>query len=257
MIKKATFRFYEELNDFLPPEKKKTSFDYGFKGKPSIKDAIESVGVPHTEVDLILVNGNSVTFFYHLQDGDRVSVYPVFESLDISSVTHLRAKPLREPKFILDVHLGKLTKYLRMLGFDTLYKNNYHDSEIVTIARIEKRTILSRDIELFKIGVITHGYWIRSTQPEEQLKEVICRFDLFSAIKPFYRCIACNGSIQEIPKASVLDKLKPRTRLYYDDFFQCMTCEKIYWKGSHYHDMKKFIGNLKKFISSQDEEDLL
>ncbi len=245
MSKRATFRFYEELNDFLPEHKKKTLFLYDFEGNPSVKDAIEAIGVPHTEVDLILVNSKSVMFSYHLQDGDMISVYPVFESLDISDVTHLRDKPLREPKYVLDVHLGKLAKYLRMLGFDTLYENNYEDTEIIEIAKNQNRIILTRDVSILKNKTVTHGYWIRSQYPKKQLEEVIVRFDLFSNIKPFYRCLVCNGILTKTKKESINNKLQPKTKQYYDEFYQCKSCEKVYWKGSHYYKMKNFIESLR------------
>ncbi len=246
MLKSANFRFYEELNDFLSTAKKKSLFSYNFEGSPSVKDAVGAIGVPHTEIDLILVNGKSVDFSHRLQNEDIISVYPVFESMDISNVTHLREKPLRESKFILDVHLGKLARYLRMIGFDTLYENNYEDSKIVKIAKDEKRIILTRDVELLKIKTITHGYWVRSKDPVKQLNEIVLRFDLFSNIKTFYRCITCNGIIKKTTKESVLDKLQPKTKLYYNDFYQCISCEKVYWKGSHYYKMKSFINNLKE-----------
>src|SRR3989338_9144205 len=116
-MSRAHFRFYEELNDFLPPERRKTTFTREFRNRASVKDMIEALGVPHTEVDLILVNGASVDFSYLVQDGDRISVYPMFESFDIRPLVHLRPRPLREPKFVLDTHLGKLAVYLRLLGF--------------------------------------------------------------------------------------------------------------------------------------------
>jgi hypothetical protein len=137
----ASFRFYAELNDFLPRAQRHTTFPYHFTGTPAVKDAIEAAGVPHPEVDLILVNGMSVAFDYPLRDGDRVAVYPVFESFDISPIVHLRPQPLRETKFILDVHLGKLAKHLRMLGFDTLYRNDYQDPDIIATALRERRII--------------------------------------------------------------------------------------------------------------------
>lgn len=181
--KAAQFRFYEELNDFLSFDKKKTPFSYQFDGAPSIRDVIEAIGVPHTEVDLILVNGTSVGFDYLLVHEDRVSVYPVFESLDISPIVRLRKKPLRKSAFILDVHLGRIARSLRMLGFDALYKNDYEYSEIISISVKEKRIILTRDHGILKGKGVTHGYWIRSTRPEEQIQEVLSRFDLFSQIK--------------------------------------------------------------------------
>ena len=118
---KIFLRFYEELNDFLPEEKRKKRFLHQYIDRTSVKDLIESLGVPHTEIDLILVNGKSVSFKYLINDGDDISVYPVFESIDITGLQHLRPKPLRDPKFIADVHLGRLARYLRMLGFDTLF----------------------------------------------------------------------------------------------------------------------------------------
>jgi uncharacterized protein with PIN domain len=239
--KSATFRFYEELNDFLPPEKRKVDFEHYFEGKPAIKDIIEAIGIPHTEVDMILVDGNSVGFDYQLQDGDRVSVYPVFESFDISAVSRVRRTPLREPRFILDVHLGKLSRQLRLLGFDTLYSNVFEDEEIVNISVQENRLILTRDRGLLKNKRVTHGYWLRSHLPELQVQEVIRQFDLFSLFKPFTRCLECNGKIVPVPKEKVTDQLPPNTRKYYRDFYQCLDCRKIYWKGSHYQKMVSFL----------------
>ncbi|MBU4209202.1 MAG: Mut7-C ubiquitin/RNAse domain-containing protein [Proteobacteria bacterium] len=183
----AWFRFYEELNDFLSADKRKIAFAYKLSGSPSVKDVIEAVGVPHTEVDLILINGNSVKFDHILSHGDHISVYPVFENFDISHVTRLRPEPLRETRFIVDVHLGRLSRLLRMLGFDTLYKNNYKNEEIITEALTQKRIILTRDPGLLKNRSITHGYLIRGTDPHEQAQEVIQRFDLYSQAKPFIR----------------------------------------------------------------------
>ena len=244
MTNMADFRFYEELNDFLPEAKRKTAFSVIFKGNPAVKDTIESIGVPHTEIDLILVNSKSVDFSYQLKNGDRVSVYPVFESLDISNAAHLRAKPLRRIKFILDVHLGKLAGYLRMLGFDTLYRNDYPDSRIISISGAEKRIILTRDIGMLKIKEVTHGYWIRSQNPKTQLQEVIGRFDLKSSIKPFHRCMTCNGIIEKADKESIRDGLEKKTKKYYSEFYRCGSCGKIYWQGSHYEKMKRFIEDL-------------
>jgi uncharacterized protein len=230
-------RFYQELNDFLPLSKRKKSFQHTFNGSMTIKDIVESLGVPHTEIDLILANGESVAFTYKPCVGDHISVYPVFESLDISAVTRLRPQPLRSSVFILDVHLGKLAKYLRMLGFDTLYRNDYEDQEIIDISVSEKRIILTRDIGILKNSKITHGYWIRSQQPGEQVKEVIQRFDLSKSIKPLSRCIECNGRIAEVEKEEIMDQLKPKTILFFHEFYQCTSCGKVYWEGSHFSKM--------------------
>lgn len=249
--KTAFFRFYEELNDFLPVHKRKRTFSYPFDGRPAVKDAIEAEGVPHAEVDLILVDGRSVDFGYRIQDGDRVSVYPVFESLDISPLVRLRERPLRKTRFILDVHLGKLARFLRLLGFDTRYRNDLDDPEIIEIAVSEGRIILTRDIGILKRSAVTHGYWLRSTDPEEQIQEVLHRFDLYSRIRPFYRCIHCNGLIEPVAKAKVESQLQPRTKKYHDEFFRCTGCGRIYWKGSHY---LKMIARIDRWMAVRTDE---
>jgi len=240
-VNSAKFRFYQELNDFLPLKYKKRTFPYKFKDNPSIKDTIEAIGIPHTEVELILVNGKSVDFNYHLQNGDFVSVYPVFESLDISPLIKLHPQPLRNTRFILDPQLGKLAKKLRMLGFDTLYKNNYKDKQIIKISREAHRIILTRDKALLKNRSVTHGYWVRNTDTEKQLPEIIRRFDLKDQIKPFTRCIECNGIMKPVDKKEIIDQLLPKTKKYYNEFYRCSKCNKIFWKGSHFQRMKKNI----------------
>ncbi len=242
--KRAVLRFYEELNDFLPIDKKKRPFTYLFFGSPSIKDVIEALGIPHVEVDLILVNGSSVDFSYHLKSDDHVSIYPVFERLDISDQVKVRPHPLRETKFILDVHLGKTAKNLRMLGFDTVYENDLDDPEIIEIAMRENRIILTRDRELLKNSKVTHGYWVRSNKSKKQVEEIVNRFDLYAQVKPFFRCVSCNGLIEKVDKEAILDRLEPKTRKYYDEFYTCTGCRKIYWKGSHFEQMKQKIREL-------------
>lgn len=245
MKKKASFRFYEELNDFLPPDKKKISFENEFIDRTSVKDMIESLGVPHTEIDMILVNGKSINFDYLVQDGDNISVYPVFESIDISDIQHLRKLPLRQPKFIADVHLGSLSKYLRMLGFDVLYKNNYSNEEIVEISVNDKRTILTRDRELLKNNRIMHGYWIRSEDIEHQVKELINRFDLKKNISEFVRCLECNNILEPVEKEKIEERIPPKVKQYQNEFWYCSHCDKIYWKGTHYEKMFGFIKRIK------------
>ena len=241
----VSFRFYEELNDFLPPNRKKRDFTVPFRPQNSIKDMIESVGVPHTEVDLILVNGKSVDFSYIVQLGDQISVYPVFESLDISNVTRLRPAPLRRTRFVLDTHLGKLARYLRLLGFDTLYNNAWHDAGLAEIASAgDKRILLTRDYGLLKRKQVTHGYFVRNDKPEEQVREVLARFHLWQAVRPFSRCTQCNGLIQPVEKVQVLDRLPHRVAEVFDRFSACMDCKRVYWQGSHYDHMLRIIDGL-------------
>jgi len=248
-VKQATFRFYEELNDFLPFDKKKVAFTHSFEGAPSIKDVIEAIGVPHVEVDMILVNSKSFDFNYILKNNDHVSVYPVFETIDISGASHMRPKPLRKTKFILDVHLGKLAKYLRMFGFDSLYQNDYDDNRIIQISLAEHRIILTRDIGLLKVKIVSHGYWIRNQKPKEQLFEVLKYFDLYKGIDPFNRCIKCNGKLKSVRKENIIKQIEPLTRKFFIDFYKCLNCGGIFWEGSHYDKMIKFIDDVKKDMS--------
>ncbi len=237
----AHFRFYAELNEFLPYDKRFQPVTVSFKGSQSVKHLIESLGVPHTEVDLVLINGHSVDFRYLVQDGDRVAVYPVFESMNITPLLKLRPEPLREPRFVLDGHLGRLAAYLRMLGFDTLYRNDYEDENLARISAVESRILLTRDRGLLKRKMVTHGFCLRTKDPRQQLLEVIKRFDLQDCFMPFTRCIACNGILRKVEKADILDQLEPGTRMYFDDFSSCISCGKIYWKGSHHDRMQGLV----------------
>mgnify|MGYP003576701787 FL=1 len=195
------FRFYEELGDFLAPDRRKRSFVHAFDGTPSVKDRIESLGVPHTEVDLILVDGEPVPFTYRLGGGERVAVYPVFERFELGEANRLRPTPLREPRFVLDVHLGRLASYLRLLGFDTLYRNDYEDDALLRISRDQHRILLTRDTGLLKRSAITHGAFLHATDPRRQLREVLDRFQLDARIAPFSRCARCNGTVELLDTA--------------------------------------------------------
>lgn len=241
---KIYLRFYEELNDFLLIEKRKRRFEHHFIDRTSVKDLIESLGIPHTEIDLILVNGKSVNFRYLINDGDDISVYPVFESFDITDVQHLRAKPLRKPKFVADVHLGRLTKYLRMMGLDVLYKNNFSDNEIVQLSLKERRAILTRDRGILKRNDVTHGYFVRSSKVEEQVKEILNRFHLQKEIKEFSRCIECNELLAPIKKELIINQLPRKVAQSQNEFYQCPSCKKNFWKGTHYQKMLTFMRGL-------------
>ena len=238
----ATIRFYEELNDFLEEKKKKVSYTVKSNPGQTVKDLVESENVPHTEVDLILVNSNSVDFSYQVKDTDRISVFPVFESIDIKNATKLRPIPLRTTQFILDVHLGKLARYLRIGGFDTLYSNLYEDSKIAEIAAKEARIILTRDKGLLKRSIVKRGYWIRSQNAIRQYQEVLKRFDLGDSVSMFSRCPSCNGNLTRIEKKDILHRLPENTAKYFNDFKICSDCGKMYLKVSHYHNFISMTG---------------
>jgi uncharacterized protein with PIN domain len=227
------------LNDFLPARQQKRWMLYRFNGHPGIKDPIEVFGIPHTEVESIVINGRSVGFDYQLQSGDRVAVYPISESPDISPLIKLREKILQRPRFVLDVNLGKLAKFMRLLGFDSLYHNDYQDKEVVNIAAAEQRIVLTRDRRLLYAKRISHGYWLRAVDVENQVDEVLRRFDLYDSIQAFARCLVCNGVLEPVNKADIQDRLEPKTRLYYEVFYQCADCRRIYWEGSHIENMRR------------------
>ena len=241
----AYFRFYAELNDFLPIEKHKQNIHYSFWGSPTVKDCIEALGVPHTEVHLILVGSTPVDFSYYIEAEDQISVYPIFELLDISEISPIKPKLLPVMAFILDTHLGKLTRYLRMLGFDSLYGNYLTDQEIIDRSFTDNRVILTRDIGILKHKSMVHGYYLRSNLPGEQIREVIDRFKLTNSLKPFTRCMVCNGLLQLVDKQMVIEQLLPQTRRDFTEFYRCTKCGKIYWKGSHYERMLKMVDNLR------------
>ncbi len=245
-MKNAVFNFYAGLNDFLTEEQRNHPLNYSFKGSPAIKDSLEAVGVPHTEVNVIVANNISVDFSYQLLDEDAVSIYPAFESVAVSPVIKLGTEPPSPARFVLDVHLGTLASKLRMLGFDTLYRNDYHDHEIVDLSVQEKRIILTRDRGILMHRVVEHGYWIRSMVVDSQLTEVLKRYQLFSKVRAFYRCILCNGILSRMDKNDVIDRLQPKTAMYYNEFFVCSDCNQIYWRGEHYQSMKGYIQELLK-----------
>ena len=242
----AILRFYAELNDFLRADQRQRDIAYAFNGRPSVKDAIEALGVPHPEVDLILLNGVSVGLGHALAPGDRIAVYPVFEGLDITPIVRLRERPLRCPAFVADCHLGKLARRLRMLGFDVVYRRDFEDLEIIRVSVQERRIILTRDRGMLKHSAVTHGYWVRSTVAAEQVGEVLKRFDLWRQVRPFSRCTACNGDVVAVAKADVEAELAPLTRRYYEEFFRCIDCRRIYWEGSHFRRMRALADELSR-----------
>jgi len=240
-MKQASLRFYAELNDFLPSERRMTDIACPFHVSPSVRDLIESLGVPHTEVDLILANGESVGFDYAVRDGDRISVYPVFEALDIGPLARVRPEPLRNPRFVVDVHLGRLAAYLRMMGFDALYRNDASDEELARTASEEERILLTRDRGLLKRSAVTRGYFVREIRPRPQLAEVLERFELARLAAPFTRCLSCNAPLERAAKEAVEDRLPPGVRQRYSEFLECPLCRRVYWKGTHYERMRGLV----------------
>ena len=240
----AQIRFYAELNDFLPAPRRHVEFEHLFDGTPAVRDVIGALGVPHPEVDVILVNGVSVGLGHRIRDGDRIAVYPVFESLDVSPLQRLRSLPLRLTRFALDGHLGKLARALRLLGFDASYQRDVRDPDLIAQARSEGRIILTRDRELLKARVVTHGIWIRSTNPREQVLQVLDRFDLRARARPFTRCTVCNGELAPVYEETVRDEVPPRVQEQSHEYSRCVRCRKVYWKGTHAAWLQAFVDSV-------------
>ena len=240
----ATFRFYEELNDFLAPTRRRHEFSCCCARAATTKHMIEALGVPHTEVELVLVNGESVGFDRVLQQGDRVAVYPKFEAFDVAPLRKLRDYPLRVTRFVADAHLGGLARLLRMTGFDTLYDNRFEDGEIEAIAARDGRIVLTRDRELLKRRTITHGCYVHALKPAQQLVEIFDRLDLRGCMRPFTLCMRCNIPLHPTEKALVAHRLPPSVRQHYQRFNTCDSCHGVFWEGSHWQRMRRLLEEL-------------
>lgn len=240
----VSVRAYAELNDFVGSEPRGLTVRRPFRSHQTVKDVLEAMGIPHTEVDLILVNGKPAGFEHRPATGDRIAVYPMFEALDIGETARLRPVPLRDPRFVIDVNLGRLARLLRLLGFDVWWSSDADDATLADISLKQQRILLTRDRGLLKRRAITHGLFVHSQQPEEQTLEVMRRLDLRRRLAPFTRCVRCNGSLTAVTKEEVMDRLEPLTRRYYDDFSRCTDCGRIYWRGSHFARLTRLIDKL-------------
>ncbi len=237
----ATLILVGSLRNFPIPDGRQ-SLELTFELKPSVKDLIESKGIPHTAIFRLEINGKEEFFDYNLQDGDQVTAYP-FEETDSDQWEPIFLRP---SAFIADVHLGKLAKSLRLLGFDTSFDNNWDDPSIIRQSNQQRRMILTRDIEMLKNGKARYGYWIRSTDPDEQIRELFNRFSLANNIHPFSRCMKCNGKLCKVPLDHVQDKVPPKVKNWHSDFWECDSCGQVYWQGSHFEKLNKKVEELKK-----------
>lgn len=245
----VTFRFFGELNDFLPERRRGVAFGYAFNGAQTVKHLIEAVGVPHPEVEAILADGMPAGFDHQPRDGQRLAVYPLANDLAPGTYPPLRP-PWPEPiAFLADNHLGRLARYLRLLGFDTAYDGELDDDELAERSRDENRVLLTRDRGLLKRSLVLFGYCLRTTDSRQQLMAVLGRFRLFDRLEPWRRCLRCNGRLQTVDKAAVLDRLEPKTRLYYDDFQQCAACGQVYWHGSHMDKLSALVSEVERLTN--------
>lgn len=240
----ATFRFYAELNDFLLPARRGREFSVPCSRSATVKHMIEALGVPHTEVALVLVNGEPARFDRLLLDAERVAVYPHFAAFDLTRVSHVQPPPLKEFRFVADSHLGGLARLLRMAGFDTLYRNDYRDREIAGIAVNESRILLSRDRDLLMYRELIHGCFIHAEKPPQQFREIIRRLNLGHLLRPFTLCLECNAPLRHIDKRDVLERLPPSVRVLQSRFSICEVCGRIFWEGSHWRRMRAWLDSV-------------
>lgn len=242
-MKQAKFEISGDINILLPTNKRGAGFIYTFQGEQSVKHLIESLGIPHTEIGFLHNHGKEIDLSYIVQDGDQIEVSPI--PLDNPSTCQGSLAPgVEQDQFVLDNHLGRLAYYLRMLGFDCLYDNQYQDEELARISNQQARILLTRDRRLLMRNLVVYGYLVRSKIPRQQLNEVLQRYNLFERIAPFRRCMRCNGLLQEVSKNEIIDRLQPLTQKYFNEFRTCQQCGQIYWQGSHYERMRKLINQV-------------
>jgi uncharacterized protein with PIN domain len=234
--------FHGDLPLFVRPNRDAQTVVRQLREKTSVKDAIEACGVPHPEVDLILVDHDPVDFGYPLQVGARIEVYPVPAPARLFPEARLQRQRVR--RLVADGHLGKLTRNLRLLGIDVAYSPQVPDAELVALSITEGRALLTRDRPLLMHAAVRAGYYPRSQLAEEQTREVIQRFELRDRVAPFTRCLRCNGLLAAIPKAEVFEQLEPLTKIYYETFRRCSQCGQIYWSGSHFEKLRARLDGL-------------
>jgi hypothetical protein len=250
-MRQVTVRFYGSLNDFLAPERRGVAFLYSLAGPCSVKDLIESLGPPHPEVEMVLVDGAAVDFSHRVEPGQRLAVYPAFSSIDVAPLVRVGPPALPEPRFLLDVGLGRLSGLLRMLGFDTLWRNDYADDVLARVSRAEQRILLTRDLGVLKRSEVVHGYFPRETDPSQQLVEVVRRFRLTSSMRPFTRCIACNAPLAEASPEEARGRVPERVHATFTRFQQCPECRRVFWAGSHHARMQVVIDKLRELEARQ------
>ncbi|MBG0777420.1 MAG: hypothetical protein H0S85_13430 [Desulfovibrionaceae bacterium] len=265
----ALLVFHGDVRDFLAPGNRADGVVvYPVTRRASIKDVIESLGVPHTEVDAIEVTDGgggsgpesdpgpetrrAVDFSYLLAPGDgpdgqartRIDVRGVCAPMDLCAPAPLRPVPLPREAFVADANVGRLATYLRLIGWDTRYDPAARDADVARIAREQRRAVLTMDRALLHRSAITHARLVRAQDPFGQLVEVVRFFGLRAPGAPFSRCLRCNGVLAPVDKAEVLERLLPLTKKYFDEFHRCPDCGRIYWQGSHHGHMRAFLERL-------------
>ncbi len=237
-----------DLDFFLASRTRGGKVERRLGEKTSVKDVIESCGIPHPEIDLIVVNGKAVDFAYALTADAEIELYP--PEIQSSKFREKRLQVFTIREFVADGHLGKLVRDLRLLGIDVVYDPAAEDRQLVAIASRNSRALLTRDRRLLMHAAVKHGYYLRSQNPLEQTIEVLRRFDLGSILSPFSRCLRCNALLEPAEKEKVIDHLEPLTKIYYDQFRRCTGCAQVYWSGSHFTKLQKRLEQIHAKLSS-------
>ena len=236
--------FHEQLNFFLKRGHKGRGIEYPLTRRASVKDIIESFGVPHTETGCILFNNTPVDFSFIPASCGTLQVDAIPTPFKLRQPSLLRPEPADNIKFIADVNVIKLGKLLILLGFDVVFSPSWSDGKIADMADKTGRIVLTRDTGLLKRSKIVFARRIRADLPYDQLVETILFFGLTPFISFFSRCTKCNKKLKPVSKREVLDLLEPKTKLYFNSFFQCPECKKVFWQGSHYDNILKKIASL-------------
>jgi uncharacterized protein with PIN domain len=246
MTHRLTIRFFGRLNDFLPAGLRNRGCVYTIKGHPAVKDTLEAAGVPHPEIAVILVDGQPVRFDRQTDSDAKVRGYPPEFATRFPSARPLCPRYRGRPRFVVDSHLGKLARHLRLLGFDCVYRTDFPDEEIARISEREKRIVLTRDVGLLKNKAVCYGTWVRSVDPRCQLKDMARLFGLDGYARPFTLCLDCNGRVTRVAKQRVEDRLPEQVRAVYNEFYVCRRCRKVYWKGTHYAQLTAIVRRVAK-----------
>jgi uncharacterized protein len=218
----AVLRLGGDLSRFVPARRRGSEVRVTLDGTSTLGHLVESTGVPLPEVGTLRVSGTPVAPSHRPADGSTVDVAPVHRPQPL---------PITPPRFLLDVHLGRLARRMRVLGLDTEYDTDAHDADLAERAATDARILLTRDLGLLRRRAVPHAAYVRGARTAEQLADVLDRFA--PPLDPYTRCTACNGELCPVRKDDVADRLRPGTRRTYEEFSRCDRCGQVYWRGAH------------------------
>jgi len=242
---RVEIRCYGELGDFLSEQQRQRTLVVVVTGPMTVWEVVQSLGIPHPEVGMLVADGHPIGFDHPVRHGMRLAAYPAFCSLDLGESVPLRPPLGEEVRFALDVHLGRLASRLRLLGFDALYRNDLEDDELARVGAIENRVVLTRDRALLMRRIVVHGRWVRAVRPEDQVVEVVERFALTGSFRPFSRCMRCNGLLRPVPPEAVDGRVPEDVVERTGAFVRCDGCGRIYWEGTHHAALARWVAQMR------------